>query len=429
MKKLLLFLIAFSAAFCLFAQEGTGIMGYLDDPEVESFQNEPRRKIDVGIFSFNTSIANNITNATEIFKKDIVIDAGKINNSLGEKDAQSNIMIDVSALQFNLNIDKRWGLGFGINLNGGLNLLIPKSLFALLAEGNADNDISKGTFSVYGGIFYEFGTSSHITLPALDGKLTLGFDPAFFVPVAYIPRKGISYTLDTSDHILLDAKGTFAIYTPVNADSTNPASIFSSGGVDFNFSAEYALVSRLDLGLKFTHIPLAPSFMRNGYNAGFATADGKPVMEIQNITDLSNGFSLNSPEVKPGDYGSLDPITVFRPLRFEAYSLFRPLSGTLSDLMVIKPIIGFTTDFAAEETFFNGILEIQLHAGHFFPGYLFNLYTSTGIEENFWRHKIGFEINLRAFELDFGIGLRSQDFLSSFKAAGVQVALGIRAGW
>jgi hypothetical protein len=429
MKKLLLFWITFSAAFCLFAQERTGIMGYLDDPEVKSFQNEPRRKIDVGILSLNASVANNIANASEIFKKNFVIDAGKINNGLGKKDAQSNIMIDVSALQFNLNIDKRWGFGIGINLNGGLNMLIPKSLFELLAEGNAGNDVSKGAFSVYGGIFYEFGTSSHITLPALDGKLTLGFDPAFFVPVAYIPRKGISYTLDTSDHILLDTKGTFAVYTPYNANSTNPASIFSSGGVDFNLSAEYALASRLDIGLKLTHIPLVPSSMRNGYNASFATANGKPVMEIQNITDLSNGFSLNSPEITPGNYGSLDPITVFRPLNLAVYSLFRPLSGTLSDLLVIKPIIGFTTDFAAEQTFFNGILELQLHAGHFFPGYIFNLYVSTGIEENFWRHKIGFEINLRAFELDFGIGLRSQDFLSSFRAAGLQAALGIRVGW
>jgi hypothetical protein len=199
--------------------------------------------------------------------------------------------------------------------------------------------------------------------------------------------------------------------------------------MDFSLSAEYALAKRLDAGLNLIHIPLVPASLSNGFKASFKTADGNPILDIHDITDLIDGFSLNSPEVETEEYGSLSAIRALRPLRFDTYAIYRPLSGSLSDLLVVKPIIGFSRDFAAEETFFVGILELQLHTGHFVPGYFFHLYFSTGVEENFWQHNIRLEFNLRAFELDFGIGVRSQNYLMSYTSAGLEAGLGIRFGW
>jgi hypothetical protein len=150
------------------------------------------------------------------------------------------------------------------------------------------------------------------------------------------------------------------------------------------------------------------------------------------IADIDN---IEFPEVDDmytlGEYGALSPLNVFRPVRFDFYARYRPFK---TDLLVIKPNIGFTLsnnslDPMDMDVYFNGAAEVQLHLGKFIPGYLFTLYFSTGIDEGFWQNRLGFQLNLRALELDFEFALRSQSYAGSFDARGLAAKLGLKFGW
>jgi hypothetical protein len=52
-----------------------------------------------------------------------------------------------------------------------------------------------------------------------------------------------------------------------------------------------------------------------------------------------------------------------------------------------------------------------------------------GYEDRLWKNSIDFALNLRAFELDFGFDMRSQDFLKSWTAAGLDAFVGLKFGW
>ncbi|MDR1058775.1 MAG: hypothetical protein LBL43_04430 [Treponema sp.] len=54
---------------------------------------------------------------------------------------------------------------------------------------------------------------------------------------------------------------------------------------------------------------------------------------------------------------------------------------------------------------------------------------STGYRERIWRNKVLLAFNLRAIELDLGVGLQSQSFLRSFTLRGLNAAMGLRLGW
>jgi hypothetical protein len=78
----------------------------------------------------------------------------------------------------------------------------------------------------------------------------------------------------------------------------------------------------------------------------------------------------------------------------------------------------------SQETYFNfgGCFSLDL-------GRIFVLYFDSGLEEGFWRHKAGFELNLRVFELDLEAGLRSQNYIASWTGSGLSVKLGIALGF
>jgi hypothetical protein len=59
------------------------------------------------------------------------------------------------------------------------------------------------------------------------------------------------------------------------------------------------------------------------------------------------------------------------------------------------------------------------------------LITTVGInyEDRLWKNSLNIALNLRAFEIDLGVELRSPDFLKSWDAAGFGASLGFKFGW
>jgi hypothetical protein len=322
-------------------------------------------------------------------------------------------------LWININPGQRWGGGFGFKSMGRFDVNIPKAFLDLIAEGNENHRKSSGEFVISGGAFTEIGLNTHATLPFLDGKLTLGLDPAFYIPMVYIPRSGINYTLDTTDRIMVSAGGRFLMYMPLNLDSINVGDIFGAGGLDLSLSAEYALFSRLDLGFSVSHIPLAPAHLSGGYefNLPYTT-----IIDIDDVTTLELDNLIEVPELTGGgDFVSLPDRRIFRPLRFDFYHIFRPF---YSDILSVRPNIGFTVLNASEKAYFNMGFRVTMALAR-----LFALYVDSGREEGLWQHKLGFALNLRIFELDLEAGLRSQSYRTSWMAAGAVVKLGLAFGF
>jgi hypothetical protein len=139
--------------------------------------------------------------------------------------------------------------------------------------------------------------------------------------------------------------------------------------------------------------------------------------------DLMNG-GMEFPKLKFESESEECVKKVYRPLRFDTFAMIRPLSFN-RDLLVLKP--------SAELVFYLDDKDYNIGAGlevqsHLLRNMIF-LSFGTKLTENIWKHNLAFALNLRAFELDLGVALRSQSKEKSFQASGTEVNVGMRFGW
>ncbi|MDR1870106.1 MAG: hypothetical protein LBQ82_09000 [Treponema sp.] len=409
MKKFLVIILCSLFLFPLYAQE--------ESQEEELQEEKPkksisfaRRHFEIGIDA-GMGIDNNLFKGSEFLKKEILIDLTQLENDIG--DDGWNINFDIPAGFFinikNIKIGKGiWGFGFSSELDGRLNLNTPKSFFDLITEGNIEKRDFEGTFSASGRLFLGNG----LNVSAKYGKLRLGVKPVIYTPLMFIPRSGIDYKFVTNESISMTTQGAIKVYTPVTEDGGLDLSL----GADISLNGEYELLRFLDVGGSISNIPLYPAEMRN-----------------QTLYSLS-GFNINieGEELMGGNAPEMPPVKfdkkyvasdqrVFRPFKMDLYARYKPLSN---EKLVIIPNIGFSVDINDVIGYFNAGVEGRLNLID-----LFILSLSTGYEESIWIHKLGFALNLRAFEMDLAVSLRSEDFVGSFQAQGIGVNFGLRLGW
>jgi hypothetical protein len=389
----------------------SGVWGYFTKPGTTEHNKAPR------IVEFGSGIkagfGTNLIGGGEFLKKDIVIDLDERYDKIQSGGVDIGADFAVRPFYVNISIPKiGWVFGLFTNVDGRFDSNLPKDLFGLMANGNVDKHNQDGTFTVSGAVFAETGLSWRGSF--LNDKLQVGIAPAYYTPLIYVPKSTLTYEIETEKRVYVDIGGDMKLYH-----------VFSNlrdigGGADISLNSEYALFPIVDVGGTISHIPIVPATLSNGTRF---TIDGV-LINKDNLFDGIGDFGA----FKANAGESIDDRLVVRPLRFDFYTLYRPLR---KDLLTIKPSIGFTVLNPSEKTYFNGVLEVQLHAGKLsdFPGYIFNLYLNTGIEEGYWRHKLGFALNFRALELDFEAGVKSQDYLQSYQASGMDFALGIKYGW
>ncbi len=140
--------------------------------------------------------------------------------------------------------------------------------------------------------------------------------------------------------------------------------------------------------------------------------------KIEDILDDVWGYKYKS---KFG-YDS-DGKKIYRPFSMLFYANYRPSEE--SDILSLIPSLGFSLNWLYPQIF---ALEGGLSARFDFA----NIFISVlGINYNdrTWKNSIDFALNLRAFELDFGLSIQSQDFIKSFRVAGLGVNFGMKFGW
>ncbi|MDR1238710.1 MAG: hypothetical protein LBK27_01220 [Treponema sp.] len=391
---------------------------------------KPRRYVEFGVDA-DVGVANNYLGLFDVFNRErtIVIDFLR----LAESGLQIGATAEAEAF-LNINFSEKFGLGFF----GGVEVAqyedVSKELFKLLTATDAGSQNIESVMSAGASAFVNAGLRTSFKF----GKLSLGFSPAAYVPLMYIPPPQVSAHVDTGSGVKAEANVDATVYMGLPPDTlfsllSDNGFHLSSGdiwntlegwGLDTSFDAEYACNPRWDLGASVAHIPLYPARLRYGAQIRYNYPLDFDVDEL--LEDLLNGrFDLSLPELTdPVFYDNL-AFRVFRPLRFDFYAAWKPFS---TKLIVLKPDIGFSAltvhGYEADKMCFNAGLEAQLNLKR-----IFSLSLATGYREKIWRHGLGLMLNLRVLQIDLAVALQSPDFVGSFKIQGAQAAVGLRFGY
>ncbi|MDR0645315.1 MAG: hypothetical protein LBG05_10520 [Treponema sp.] len=382
-----------------------------------------RRFVEFGLTG-SVGLSNNFVGLSDILRKNIELNMNELSDRIKEDgwNIGGNVYSDVF---FNFNISPRWGFGIFVSVSGDINATLSKSLMTLIAEGNTKSPSQSGSISVSGGVFADTGLDMHGRF-LKDDKLKVTLAPSLFIPVVYIPKSTISYQLNAEDVLSITAGGKINIFTPVftksiiedssfGSDIFNINNIIGQKGFDFTLTAEYNLFPWLNVGGGFTHIPLSPAVLENRASV---------LVPNQTLVDGSGLIEGKTDDlIKTPDYEIIydkSSIEIIRPMRFDVYADYKPFK---SNLLIIRPNVGFTVFTPEDEARFNAVVGVQLNTP------ILLIHASTGYNELLWQHKLWLGLNLRIIEADLGLHLSSQDFKQSFDMRGAGVTLGVRLGF
>jgi hypothetical protein len=379
-----------------------------------------RRNFEMG-FDLGVGFANDLLGAKDIFKE--TIEMKDFSSKVTENGWNISLEPDFDFF-FNITPGRYWGGGLLVGVDGGINANIPKSLFELLSEGNADEHDNEGDFSVSGAIFAAIEVEVHGRLKSFD-RLKFGLTPGVFYPLAYIPKASVAYGLNTGGGLHVFTRGNIDVYTPFSLDTLEDpvGSVFSSGGFDISLAGEYALFvaqkwGSLAVGGSLEHIPFVPATLKNKMTVDMNKED---IINTDNLLDIliDGGDLYDIGGIGDTSYSSAD-LKVMRPMRVDFYAVYQPFT---TDWLTVTPNLGFTVLTAGDPSF-NWGLNSQVNFRH-----MIEFHIGTGWDELVWDHHAGLVFNFRAFELDIDASLRSQDFVKSFQLNGLSAKLGLRWGW
>ncbi|MDR1277765.1 MAG: hypothetical protein LBK02_03355, partial [Treponema sp.] len=393
----------------------------------------PPRYVELGL-DLDMGAANNYIGLMDVFTPDrkITIDLDLLPVNSG-----FSLNVNAEAKPFFLNIQTRGkhevGFGLYVGVEAAVYSNLPGDVMSLLSKGNTGLSSFSGDIAAGASVFADVGLEAH----ARFGKLKIGLSPALYIPVVYAPKPSIRFMVDTGETIKGEAAIDASVYTPVSLEdlledspgssgfTLDPWALLEARGFDFSLSAEYEVLPVLDAGGLVKHIPLMPAVLSHRMNAYTAYSfnqgdDSKGILDmLDDDFDFDDMFTAEELEMSYSDDASL---RVFRPMTFDFYVRYKPLS---SNAVVLKPNIGFSVLTIYEKAGFNFGLECELNWKNFV-----SLAVRTGYWERLWQHRVAIMLfNLRAFEVNVGVGLQSQDFVSSFKISGANVAVGIRLGF
>jgi hypothetical protein len=409
MKTLFVIVLSITLFMPLYSQDKENA-----DPQEKAEKSSidfSRKYFEVGMDA-GVGFDNDLLKAVDFFKKNTSFDLNKFGERLNENGLRINA--DVYAGFFvNVRMQEKWGLGLYDGIDGNIYAYFPKSLFSLISEGNINNQVFSGTIKSLGGVYAASSLSGFMNL----GKWQFGIKPAMYAPILYIPgSSGITYLLDTEEGVKLDAEGEIKVYT---MDTTvGIANVLGSSGFDLSFEAEYALFPFLNLGANLSHIPLVAGVLQHVDRYTLNNL----YLDISSEQLMNDG--LNLPNLDFDGVSETCEKKIYRPLRFDAYALYRPLSVN-RDLLIIRPNIGITADITDQAKYLNAGLEVQSYQLH----KMLFIALATEYMETIWKHRLNLAVNFRAFELDLGASLRSQNFAKSFQTSGVGANVGLRFGW
>jgi hypothetical protein len=382
-------------------------------------------------FGFNTGagFANSYIGATEIFRKTIEIDL-----THEPKPLYFDFGADFDFF-INLNVKDRMGFGLFTGVDALGQFSFPEDIQKFL-QGNELGKTYEGDIGTGGSVFLEAGAHGYFHIK----KFRIALRPAYYFPLAYM-KPNAHYVLRTSasGDVYADFEYDLALYTPFAMEDTgddlgnilnnitrDPFNINGRGGVDIGAAVDFPILPKLTIGASITHIPLFPAQLIN-----------KTV--IQGAKRLESDDLLNE-LINGGDVGDLlkdrtlesshDSIQIFRPFKFGINAVYTPFQFKVFSLSLV-PQIGYAYNaIYVKPHSFEGSLKMRMGLFNIIRSNPLLAFTfSTGYEDKLWKHGVDFGLNLRAMQVDVGVAVQSENFVQSFKGAGLAVTAGLRFGW
>ena len=359
----------------------------------------------------------------------------------------------VKPVSLNFNWKDKWGFGLDIDhidITGNLSL-----------SGNVVtfSETKKDQFGVGGAVFVDVGVP--VFFYYNDFKIKLR--PAAYVPVVYTePKVSYKFTnivkeIDNGEYIekvegtRYDIKYEMKVYSLVSMEGIqdgdmkpmaqrlldNAGDIPKHLGYDFGLSVEYPWRYDIDIGVDVVNIPVPfAGASLNHYMQlnGSVWADLSGVNVTDHLED-EEGNTKSMDDLKGTAYDFPDEFTpeykynangkkIYRPFAMVFYANYRPYE---SHPLTLIPSLGFSINFLYPQ-----IAAIEGGLTARFDANAANMFiTTAGIHYNDrrWINSIGFIMNLRVVEFDFGISFQSQDFVRSWQGAGLGINLGLKFGW
>ena len=419
----------------------------LDIPENEWTHDEskekkpspmPNRVFELGILELDIGIAQNFkTNIFDYLKEKLVLDFTNFHSDF-------NVGFDVflRPIYWNVNIKNDWGFGMDIG--------------KVTAYGNVSlaNDLlhirktSETSFGVGAAVFADIGIPVFFSIKNVwkEKNLRINIRPAGFVTAAYVePKmkyKFVDVNKDGMRGSYIEVDYGFRAYTPFSLEE--PDNIFNNLdvneaigealGFDFSVGADFPLFDWIDVGVKFVNIPLSPSRLRQ-----YMELQGKVTVDSSEMTinDLIKGklpkdfYSIPESDDFEFEYGKVSGKTVspfFRPFKMLLSADFYPLyfiEKQPNRYLILYPVLGFSinTLFVQPAAIEVGLKVSTDLSNIFIPS------ISIFYEDQMWKNKFDFALNLRAFQLNLGAAMESQDFVKSWTGAGLRIIFGLIFGW
>jgi hypothetical protein len=411
------------------------------------------RGFEIGIANFQVGFANDFVATDNFLKRTALSDlfkTGEIFKDEAEIDVNKfldgfrfDFGLNIRPFFLNINVKDKWGFGLDVaRIETAGYFELSENLLGLK---QVKNDTATGAGAA---VFVDVGIPIFFHVK----QFKINFRPSVFVPLAYVPPGGVTYSYERSSTkfdddltitgIKITAKYNLGIYTPIplenfieGGDNPDPLAMgqalldsWKGFGYDFNLGVEYPYDRQLDLGVNLTNIPIIPANL--GYRMGMkgeAYFDTSKIdiydllkgdVDIDKILNDASGF----PEEMKLVYGK-KALEVLRPFKMVAYADWRPFNTRLISLI---PSLGFAVNpLYAEPGSFEGGLSIRLDLG--------NIFVATfGINYNDrkWKNSIDLTLlNLYILQIDLGLVFQSQDFVESWRGAGFAVNFGFKLGF
>ena len=389
-------------SLCAYAEDNS-----LDnEPSKKSlaFSEDFLRKFEIGFFNINFTFSNDFLSLKDVFQETIILDIDNFSKSF-----RVNLGIGIIPIYFNVSMgDWGFGLSTGVEATGLLNLS-----GKLLTFSSAVNDKSY----VSGAIFASAGVNGFFNID----KFRVTVKPVLFYTLAYL-KPGISYTFDPDSGNILNLAYDMQLYTAFPVDSSGSptgSGLSAAPGIDFSFGVEYALSKEFDVGLNLINIPVVPSVMNDYLQFKGLVGSDEPIDPLNGgINSLLSSFDNFDSKPISGT-GSLE---VERPFRLTAWVNWR-VFGT--PFLTLTPAVGFSisrlySDEFSMEFGVNSCLNLEN---------LFFVSAGTKYEDRLWINGVDFAINLKIFEFNIGVDVRSQDFIKSWTGGGIGLNMGFKFGW
>ena len=361
--------------------------------------------INLGLSSDLLGFADGFLSLGDIFQETIVLDIDNF-----PKGFRVNLGVGIVPVYFNINLGS-WGIGISTNVEAMGNLSLSGKLLAL---SKAVDDKP----GMNGALFASAEVNTFFNIK----KFKLTVKPSLFYTIAYF-KPDFSYTFDPDSGNVFKFDYDLQIYTAFPAEDAasllNDLSVLLTPGIDISVGVEYALSKDFDVGLELINIPVIPSVLKNYIQYSGSIGSDEPIDILGGGMDSL--FSMFDETDEEPIYGTGEQETK-RPFRLSAWVNWRAF-GT--PFFTLTPMVGFSVNqlYVKEFTMEFG-MNARLNWSNMFI-------TTAGINyiDRIWRNSVDFAFNLRLFEFNIGLDMRSHDFIQSWTGGGIGINMGFMFGW